>query len=243
MKGRVHSIETYGTVDGPGVRFVVFFQGCPLQCKYCHNRDTWDVFGGELVKSRDIINHFKKYLSFYLNSGGGLTASGGEPTLQPEFLRTLFAETKRLGANTALDTTGHVDIANAEIFLDVTDLVLLDIKIMDREKHKDLTGVSNERIINFSKYLEKIGKPIWIRHVVIPGITDSQDDIYGMANFIKEMDNVEKVELLPYNKFGVEKWKALGSEYPLEGIKPPSRELLKDIAGDYQSLGIEITIG
>lgn len=242
MKGRIHSTETYGTVDGPGIRFIVFFQGCPLQCKYCHNRDTWDISGGKVTDSEEIIEEFKKYLSFYLRSGGGLTASGGEPTLQPEFLKDLFSQVKKLGANTALNTTGYVDLKTAETFIDETDLVLLDLKMMDPEKHKELTGVDNGRIIDFAEYLAKIKKPVWIRHVIIPGYTDDREDIKDMVAFLHRLKNVERVELLPYHSFGERKWKELGCQYPLEGIKPPDRDLLRELAGNYESLGVEVTV-
>lgn len=242
MRGRIHSTETYATVDGPGIRFIVFFQGCPLQCKYCHNRDTWDSSGGREVEAAEIISQFQKYLTFYLRSGGGLTASGGEPTLQPEFLNELFYQVKGLGANTALNTTGFVKLDTAEIFLKNTDLVLLDLKLMDPVKHKDLTGVDNTRIIQFAEYLAAIKKPVWIRHVIIPGYTDDKTDIKDMVVFLRRLGNVERVELLPYHTFGQSKWEQLGCQYPLEGVKPPGPELLSELARNYKSLGIEVTV-
>ena len=242
MKGRIHSTETYATVDGPGIRLIVFFQGCPLQCKYCHNRDTWDARGGKLTDTEEIIEQFKRYLPFYLRRGGGLTASGGEPTLQPEFLNELFSKVRALGANTAINTTGYVDLETAEIFIDNTDLVLLDLKVMDRKRHRELTGVDNERIIEFAHYLAAIKKPVWIRHVIIPGYTDDEEDIQTMAAFLGTLGNVERVELLPYHSFGEKKWTQLGCQYPLKGVKPPDRELLLDLAHNYASLGIEVTV-
>lgn len=242
VKGRIHSIETYGTVDGPGIRLIVFFQGCPLQCKYCHNRDTWDVRWGKETETGEIIEQFRKYLPFYLRSGGGLTASGGEPTLQPEFLNELFAKVRSFDANTALNTTGYVDLDTAEIFIGNTDLVLLDLKVMDREKHKDLTGVYNDRIIEFAQYLAAINKPAWIRHVIIPGYTDDKEDIRTMVDFMGTLGNVERVELLPYHTFGENKWTQLGCPYPLKGVEPPDKELLLDLAHTYASLGVEVTV-
>lgn len=242
MKGRIHSVETFATVDGPGVRFIVFFQGCPLQCLYCHNRDTWDASAGREVDSEEIIEQFKRYLSFYRRSGGGLTASGGEPTLQPEFLNDLFKKVRELGVNTALNTTGYVSIDRAEIFLDNTDLVLLDLKVMDKERHKELTGVDNEQIIAFARYLSDINKPVWIRHVIIPGYTDDQSDIRTMVSFLRTLENVERVELLPYHTFGEKKWTQLGCQYPLKGVEPPNREQLLTLADNYASLGVEVTV-
>ncbi|HHX95456.1 MAG TPA: pyruvate formate lyase-activating protein [Clostridia bacterium] len=242
MKGRIHSVETFATVDGPGVRFIVFFQGCPLQCLYCHNRDTWDMSGGEEVDSEEIIEQFKRYLSFYRRSGGGMTASGGEPTLQPEFLSELFSKVRDLGVTTALNTTGYVNPDTAEIFLDNTDLVLLDLKVMDRERHRKLTGVDNKKIIEFARYLSAINKPVWIRHVIIPGYTDDREDIQTMVSFLATLDNVERVELLPYHSFGEKKWTQLGCQYPLKGVKPPDRELLLDLADNYASLGVQVTV-
>lgn len=242
MKGRIHSTETYATVDGPGIRFIVFFQGCPLQCMYCHNRDTWDVSGGREMEAGEILEQFKRYLPFYLRSGGGLTASGGEPTLQPEFLNELFVRVKQLGANTAINTTGYVKLDTAEIFIRNTDLVLLDLKLMDPIKHKELTGVYNDKIIAFAEYLAEIKKPVWIRHVIIPGYTDDRKDIKAMVAFLRKMKNIQRVELLPYHTFGEAKWTQLGCQYPLKGIRPPDRELLLDLARDYQSLGVEVTV-
>lgn len=242
MKGRIHSIESYATVDGPGIRMIVFFQGCPLQCKYCHNRDTWDFGGGQLMDTDEVIEQFKKYLPFYLKSGGGLTASGGEPTYQPEFLNELFYKVKALEANTAINTTGYVNLDTVEIFIDNTDLVLLDLKVMDKERHKDLTGVDNEPILEFAKYLSEIGKPVWIRHVIIPGYTDDKEDIDAMVEFLETLSNVERIELLPYHSFGESKWPQLGCQYPLAGVKPPDRKLLLDLADSYASLGVEVTV-
>lgn len=242
MKGRIHSVESYATVDGPGIRFIVFFQGCPLQCKYCHNRDTWDIRGGKEMETDHIIEQFERYLPFYLHSGGGLTASGGEPTLQPEFLNDLFSKVKDFGANTAINTTGYVNLDSTETFINSTDLVLLDLKVMDKEKHRELTGVDNDRIIEFAQYLAAIKKPVWIRHVIIPGHTDDRDDIKTMVKFLRTLGNVERVELLPYHTFGQNKWTQLGCQYPLKGVKPPDRELLLDLAHNYESLGVEVTV-
>lgn len=242
MRGRIHSVETYATVDGPGIRFIVFFQGCPLQCKYCHNRDTWDFRGGREVDTQEIVEQFEKYLSFYKHSGGGMTASGGEPTLQPEFLNELFSQVRQLGVNTALNTTGHVNLDTVESFIGNTDLVLLDLKVMDRDKHRELTGVYNDLIIEFAKYLDQINKPVWIRHVIIPGYTDDKEDIQTMVDFLHTLKNVERVELLPYHTFGESKWAKLGCQYPLKGVEPPDRELLLDLAHTYETLGVEVTV-
>jgi pyruvate formate lyase activating enzyme len=220
MRGRIHSIETFGTVDGPGIRFIVFMQGCALQCAYCHNPDTWDMQGeGRTVTVDEMIEEIEPYVHYYKSSGGGITVSGGEPTLQAPFVAELFAECKRrFGLHTALDTSGFCDPGHAKELLKVTDLVLLDMKMMNREQHISLTGQPNDRILAFAEHLYSIGKPAWVRRVVVPGLTDGEKDLHDLGVFLAGMTNVEKVEILPYHRFGVNKWKQLGRLYPLEGI-------------------------
>lgn len=223
MKGRIHSIDTFGTVDGPGIRFVLFMQGCALQCQYCHNPDTWDTGGGRLAAVEEILTEIEPYLEYYRRSGGGITVTGGEPTLQASFVARLFAECKsRYGLHTTLDSSGFCEPGHVEELMDVTDLVLLDLKQMNRRRHESLTGQSNERILRFAEWLSEHGKPMWIRHVLIPGLTDGYEDLYALGAFIGKLKQVEKFELLPYHRMGVFKWQQLNKAYPLDGVRVPS---------------------
>lgn len=223
--GRIHSIETFGTVDGPGIRFVIFMQGCALKCKYCHNRDTWDINGGNLVSIQDLLDKIERYKSYILNSGGGVTVTGGEPLLQVKFLITLFKELKKRNISTAIDTSGMFYITgDIKELLEYTDLVLLDIKHIDSNKCKNLVGFSNEKELNFAKYLSSSKIPVWIRQVIIPGITDNGNDLLKLKNFISSLKNVEKIELIPYHHLGKFKWENLGLRYELEGIPDATEE-------------------
>ena len=223
--GRIHSIETLGTVDGPGIRFVVFLQGCHLHCKYCHNRDTWDTKSGNEKTVDELVNQIKKYKSYINLSGGGVTVSGGEPLLQVKFVTSLFKKLKSIGIHTALDTSGSLPInENIKELLKYTDLVLLDIKHIDNEKCIDLTGKSNKDTLDFAKYLSENNIPTWIRQVLIPTITDDENDLLKLKDFISTLKNIEKVELLPYHDMGKFKWTNLGYEYPLKDIPPATEE-------------------
>ena len=216
---KVHSIESFSTVDGPGIRFVLFLQGCHLQCKYCHNRDTWDVNGGEFKSLDDIFDKIIRYKN-YIYPNGGVTMTGGEPLLQSKFIFELFKKLKKEGIHTCIDTSGSLpltdDIKNA---LSVTDLVLLDIKHIDDAKCKELVGVSNKLELNFAKYLSDNNIPIWIRQVLVPGYTDDENDLLKLRDFLNTLKTVEKVEILPYHNMGEFKWKKLGFSYPLEGVR------------------------
>lgn len=224
VKGRVHSIETMGTVDGPGIRYVVFMQGCPLRCKYCHNRDTWDMSHGRIMSVDELMQDIKKYKNFMKYSGGGVTLTGGEPTLQWRFVVELFRRCKTEGIHTALDTSGFVDIERADTFLPYTDLVLLDIKEIDPVRHAELTGVSNDKTLAFAQHLSELHIPTWIRYVLVPGYTDDPDDIRALGRFISRLSNVELVELLPYHTMGVYKWEQLCVDYPLKDVPVPTDE-------------------
>ena len=220
---RIHSIESFGTVDGPGIRFVVFMQGCALKCKYCHNRDTWNINGGNIILVNDLINKIERYKSYILPSGGGVTITGGEPLLQAKFLITLFKELRNRKIPTAIDTSGMVDLTeDIKELLSFTDLVLLDIKHIDDKKCKDLVGFSNKKELAFAKYLSKNSIPVWIRQVIVPGITDDKNDLLKLKEFIDTLDNVQKVELIPYHELGKYKWENLGLKYELENIPPAS---------------------
>ncbi len=227
VKGRIHSFESFGTLDGPGIRFVVFMQGCPLRCLYCHNRDTWDVKGGTEYTPEDVIDKLKKYIEYIKFSGGGITVTGGEPTLQAEFVYEVFKQAKELNIHTALDTSGFVEIEKVKKLLDCTDLVLLDIKHAVEGKHREITGVGNEKIKTFAQYLSSKGILIWIRYVLIPGLTDDDKDLYAASEFIKELKTVEKVEVLPYHSMGLYKWEELGEKYELEGLREPTAQEVK----------------
>ncbi|MGF1765300.1 pyruvate formate lyase 1-activating protein [Aliivibrio kagoshimensis] len=228
VKGRIHSFESCGTVDGPGIRFIIFLQGCLMRCQYCHNRDTWDLHEGKEVTVEEIINEAKSYRHFMKASGGGITCSGGESMLQPEFVRDFFRAAQAEGIHTCLDTNGYIR-KHSEVIdevLEASDLVMLDLKQLDDSIHQDLAGVSNKRVLDFARYLQKIDQKTWIRYVIVPGFTDDEKSARELGEFIKEMTNIEKIELLPYHKLGAHKWEALGLDYPLEGVNPPSKETM-----------------
>ena len=217
---KVHSIESFGTVDGPGIRFVLFLQGCHLQCKFCHNRDTWDINGGEYKSLEEIVEKIKRYKNYITVSGGGVTVTGGEPLLQVKFLIELFKRLKKEGIHTCIDTSGIVAITDdVKEVLKYTDLVLLDIKHIDDEKCKKLVGVSNQRELEFAKYLSKNNIKIWIRQVLVPGYTDAEEDLLKLKKFIKSLKTVEKVQILPYHSMGRFKWEKLGFKYELEDVR------------------------
>lgn len=225
MNGKIHSIETFGTVDGPGIRFVIFMQGCTLKCKYCHNRDTWNVKAGTSTSVPELVKEILKYKSYIDNSDGGVTVSGGEPLLQAEFITELFKELKKLGIHTALDTSGAIPISDQiKELLKYTDLVLLDIKHINPEKCVNLTGFTNKNTLEFAKYLSNINLPVWIRQVLVPGYTDDKFDLLDLKKFIENLSNVEKVELLPYHNLGKFKWDEIGDTYELSDVTPPTPE-------------------
>lgn len=222
----IHSFESFGAVDGPGVRFVVFFQGCTLRCRYCHNPDTWKRNCGT---EYDVDAIVKKALRFkpYWSNGGGVTASGGEALLQIDFLTELFCALKKEGVHTCLDTSAgpYRDTPKYKEKFDklmqYTDLVMLDIKHIDSEKHKDLTGIPNDNILKCAKRLDELKVPVWIRHVLVPTVTDFDEDLKSLRAFIDTLSNVEKVEVLPYHSLGVHKWESLNIPYTLNDVKAP----------------------
>lgn len=218
--GRIHSFETLGAVDGPGIRFIIFMQGCHLRCKFCHNRDTWDFQGGKEYTVNEIYEKIMKYKNYFIASNGGVTASGGEPLLQVDFLIELFTKLKNSGISTAIDTSGIIDInEKVKKLIDLTDLFLVDIKCINDEICKDLVGHSNKKELEFIKYLDSINKEIWIRQVIIPTITDNEEDLYKLRDFINSIDNITKVDLLPYHDLGKFKWIKLNETYHLEDIR------------------------
>lgn len=232
---KVHSIDSFGTVDGPGIRFVLFLQGCNLQCKYCHNRDTWDMNGGTYKSLDEIYEKIIKYKN-YIYPNGGVTVTGGEPLLQVSFLINLFKKLKDHNIHTCIDTSGMVAITNdIKNLLNMTDLVLLDIKHIDNEKCKSLVGVGNSLELNFARYLSDNNISMWIRQVLVPGFTDDKNDLLKLKSFIDSLKTVERVELLPYHDLGAHKWSALGINYELKNVKPASD---KDIQRAKEILGI-----
>ena len=226
-EGLIHSTESFGAVDGPGIRFLIFLKGCRMRCQYCHNADTWDSAGAERMDAGTLLDRAERYRSYWRNKGG-ITVSGGEPLLQMEFLLELFREAKRRNIHTALDTAAQPFRRTEPFFsgfrelMQYTDLVLLDIKQIDPEKHRNLTGHDNGNILDCARYLSEIGKPVWIRHVLVPGVTDNDADLHRTRAFLDTLDNVEKVEVLPYHTLGADKWARLGLNYPLQGVGPPS---------------------
>lgn len=225
LKARIHSFESFGTVDGPGIRFVIFMQGCSLKCKYCHNRDTWDLCGGTEYSIQEVVTKIEKYKNYFMPSGGGVTVSGGEPLLQLKFLLELFPILKSKGIHTAIDTSGNFDLTNdLKKLIDMTDLFLLDIKCINDEICRDLTGVSNKKELTFAKYLSSIQKPMWIRQVLVPGITDKEKDLLELKKFVSSLRSVEKIEILPYHDMGRFKWEKLGLIYPLDCVPVATQE-------------------
>lgn len=230
MIGKVHSFETFGTVDGPGIRFVVFMQGCNFRCKFCHNPDTWFKDAGKEYTEDEIIDLVEKYRVYYEKSGGGITATGGEPLLQIEFVTELFKKAKERVFSTALDTAGDIDISNNENkekldeLLKYTDLVLLDIKEMDNEKHVQLTGKSNSNTLKLAEYLNTKNIPTIIRYVYIKGVNDSENTINGLKCIKEKLNNILEIDVLGYHKMGEIKWKKLGMKNEFENLVPPTSD-------------------
>ena len=235
LTGRLHSIETFGTVDGPGIRVVLFFQGCPMRCQYCHNRDTWDTAGGRewtLEDLKQFVLRFKPYMD---TSGGGVTATGGDPVLQHRFITRLFTQLKEEGVHTALDTSGFCRYEDVKPLIDVTDLVILDIKAVEPGLHKRLAGQNNAMILRFADKLRELNKPVWLRHVLVPGLTDSEEELLAFRRIALSMPNAQRLELLPYHTMGRFKWEEMGLTYPLEGVPDASKE---DMTRAYKILNL-----
>ena len=229
MNGFIHSTESFGTVDGPGVRFVVFLQGCPMRCQYCHNPDTWKMNSGSVRSAESLIREYERNAAFYTK--GGITVTGGEALMQLDFVLELFRLAKKKKIHTCLDTSGITYRPGESSYnqkldqlMEVTDLVMLDIKHIDPEGHKVLTGHDNAGILAFAKYLEQKQVPVWIRHVVVPGITDDPALLTRLGAFIGTLSNVKALDVLPYHIMGVTKYKQLDMAYPLEGVPPATKE-------------------
>lgn len=237
--GRIHSVETCGTVDGPGLRFVIFTQGCPLRCLYCHNPDCQSTHDGRDTTVDELINEIKKYKSYIRN--GGVTVSGGEPLMQPDFVREIFRRCKQEGLHTALDTSGYTPLESAKPVLEYTDLVLLDLKSFDPDTYTKVTSVAIAPTLNFARYLDQIHKPTWVRFVLVPGLSDKPRNVEGIANFVATLSNVEKVEVLPFHKMGEYKWEELGYQYQLKNTHPPSPELVQQTLEIFRSRGLNVS--
>ncbi len=228
-KGFIHSIESFGSVDGPGVRFLIFLQGCPMRCRYCHNPDTWAFGQGQEMYVDELLDKAERYRSYW-GDKGGITVSGGEPLMQTDFLIELFTEAHKRGINTCIDTSAQPFNRNGSWFgkfeqlMKVTDTVLLDIKHIRSDEHKSLTGHDNANVLDCARYLSEIGKPVWIRHVLVPGITDNDEYLKELSSFISELDNIRRIDVLPYHSLGTFKYEKLGLDYTLNDTKAPSAE-------------------
>lgn len=233
LVGYVHSTESFGSVDGPGVRFIIFLTGCAMRCQFCHNPDTWNMQTGTPYTVDEILKKALRYRNYWAKEGG-ITVSGGEPLLQIDFLTELFRKAKEQGVHTTLDTSGNPFTREEPFFskfqelMKYTDLVMLDIKHIDEEQHKVLTGCTNQNILDLANYLSETKKPVWIRHVLVPERSDYDEYLVKLDEFVQTLDNVEKVEVLPYHTLGEYKWEELGYEYPLKGIEPPTPERVKN---------------
>ena len=232
MKGRIHSFETFGAVDGPGVRFIIFLKDCNMRCKYCHNPDTWEMAGGELYTAEEVLQKALRYKNYWVN-GGGITVSGGEALLQMDFMIELFELAHKHGIHCTLDTAGNPFTYEEPFFskferlMKVTDLVLFDLKEIDDKVHRYLTGASNENILECAKYLSDHHIPMWIRHVLVPGITANEEDLKKLREFIDTLDSVERVEVLPYHVLGISKYEKMGISYPLMDTPQPTKEQIE----------------
>ena len=237
MLGKINKLETFGSVDGPGVRFVVFMQGCPMRCKFCHNPETWDFKGDKAgafdISAEDLLKKALRYKSYW-GKDGGITVSGGEPLAQIDFLIEFFEAAKAAGVNTCIDTSGVNFVRNEPYFgkfnrlMQSTDLLLVDIKNIDPAEHKELTGHDNKNILDMFRYLDEIGKPIWIRHVLVPGMSDNDELLIKTREFIDTLHNVQKVEVLPYHALALAKYQELGIDYVLKDVKSPSPERIEN---------------
>ena len=232
-KAFIHSTESFGSVDGPGIRFLIFLQGCPMRCQFCHNPDSWKMGVGEEWTADDLLDKAERFRSYWGDTGG-ITVSGGEALMQIDFLLELFEKAHQRGINTCLDTSAQpftrkgVFFEKFERLMAVTDTVLLDIKHIDDGEHRKLTCHSNQNILDCARYLSEIRKPVWIRHVLIPGITDKDEYLLQLRDFLSTLDNIERIDVLPYHTLGIFKYGKLGIAYPLEGVDPPTAERINN---------------
>jgi len=240
VRGWVHSVETGGTVDGPGIRYVLFLAGCPLRCQYCHNPDTRHMHDGTPTSSGEVLADIAGYTTFLQRAHGGVTISGGEPLVQPEFCASVFRGAKELGLHTALDTSGFLGGHADDHLLADVDLVLLDIKAFKESTHRTVTGVPLRPTLEFAERLSLLGKPIWLRYVLVPGLTDDLKEIEGLAEFAAGLEVVERVDVLPFHKMGEFKWRELGLPYRLADTEPPSGELTGRVRDLFRAQGLRV---
>ncbi|MBB6482525.1 pyruvate formate-lyase-activating protein [Spirochaeta isovalerica] len=238
VKGRIHALETGGMVDGPGIRFVAFLQGCPLRCLYCHNPDSWAVGKGREMTAQELVDEAWKYRTYMKASGGGITLSGGEPLFQPEFVLDVIRIAHEKGMTVAIDTSGYGNPERVRNCLDEADLIILDIKTALAEKHRDLTGITAERPRAILEYLKQSRKPLWVRHVVVPGLTDSRENLEALKEILTDIPSLEKFEFLPFHKMGEEKWEQEGLLYKLGGTLAPDQGFMDRISEDFRRAGI-----
>ncbi|MCI2154414.1 MAG: pyruvate formate-lyase-activating protein [Solobacterium sp.] len=233
IQGRIHSVESFGSADGPGVRFLIFLKGCNLRCRYCHNPDTWNPESKDLRTADELLDQAERYRPYW-GKDGGITVSGGEPLLQIDFLIDLFRKAKQRNISTCIDTAGQPFSRTEPFFskfeelMEYTDLLLVDIKHIDPHQHRLLTGKSNENILDMLKYLDEIHQPVWIRHVLVPGITDDDTWLHQTRAFLSSLHNIERIDVLPYHTLGIHKYEALGIPYSLAGVNPPSAERIEN---------------
>lgn len=239
--GRIHSLESFGTVDGPGIRFVVFLQGCPLRCRFCHNPDTWDVHKGTEYTSEQLYEEIIKYKSYMDFSGGGVTFTGGEPLLQAEFILEVCKKLKEQGISIAIDTSGFIWNDTVKAVMEYTNLVLLDIKNYDPIVYKELTGVPLDPTLKFLDYLRERRINTWVRYVLVPGLTDNLEGVRKLSSHLDGYPNVGKIELLPFHKMGEYKWKELGLTYTLSDTQEPEKELMKEVKSIFETNGKNVS--
>ena len=237
--GYCHSYETSSRYDGPGLRVVLFLSGCLLRCTYCHNPDTWHLKDGTYVSVEQVLRRLGDFAPALLSLGGGLTISGGEPMVQLAFTRRIFAGAKEMGLHTAIETSGFLGDRADDSYLSAIDLVLLDIKTWDPERHRHLTGMDNAPVLTFARRLAERKRPIWLRFVLVPGLTDDAEDIAHIASFTGGLGNVERVDVLPFHQMGRYKWKELGLNYTLEDVDPPSGDLIERTCAQFRSEGLK----
>ena len=232
-KGYIHSIESFGSVDGPGIRFLIFLQGCPMRCQFCHNPDSWAMSKQQEMTADELLDKAERFRSYW-GDKGGITVSGGEALLQLDFLIELFTKAHERGINTCLDTSAQPFRRHGEWFdkfealMQVTDTILLDIKHIRDDEHRKLTRCSNQNILDCARYLSDIRKPVWIRHVLVPGITDKDEYLHELADFLSTLQNIERIDVLPYHTLGIFKYEKLGIPYPLDGVEPPTKERIEN---------------
>ena len=241
MKGFIHSFESFGTKDGPGIRFVLFMQGCPLRCLYCHNVDTWNIKDHKkLLEPEEVFHEIEKVKGFIRT--GGVTISGGEPLVQPDFIKEVFKLCKEHGIHTALDTSGYIFTNRAKEVLEYVDLVLLDIKHIDPDKYKVLTSVNLAPTLKFAQYLKEINKPVWLRYVLVPGYTDAEEDLHKWGKYCSQLTNVERVDVLPFHQMGAPKWEMMKRVYVLKNNPTPTPEQVRKAEDIFKSYGLPVRL-